>query len=172
MTVRHGSVIINPQKVRTKDDLKEGKDITYIAKHFLYRDDVEIFKFLNSRDIVGYLREINYQFSPEEMMFLIHESRTVPLAEKHAAYWELIERYPDYPLKERRRAVFRNQTVASFLRIYMQREKECGCNLELVMLWDGHKFDKVVVSTKVNRGYTKYSDDFYFKEIEKVIYDL
>ena len=124
-------------------------------------------------DIAGYLREINYQFSPEEMMFLIHESRNVPLEEKHAAYGELIKRYSDCPLKERRRAVFRNQTVASFLRTYMQRGKGCGCNLELVMLWDGQKFDKDVVSTKVDRrGYTKYSNSFYFKEIEKVIYDL
>ncbi len=36
---------------------------------------------------------------------------------------------------------------------FITRAKECGCNLELVMLWDGHKFDKEVVTSAVDRGY-------------------
>lgn len=55
---------------------------------------------------------------------------------------------------------------------FITRAKECGCNLELVMLWDGHKFDKEVVTTAVDRGYTTYSDDYYFREIEKINYEL
>ena len=55
---------------------------------------------------------------------------------------------------------------------FISRCKEYGCNLELVMLWDGHQFDKDVKSSKVDRGYTKYSEEFYFKEIEKVDYEL
>ncbi len=55
---------------------------------------------------------------------------------------------------------------------FITRAKECGCNLELVMLWDGHKFDKDVVTSAVDRGYTTYSNDYYFKEIEKVNYEL
>ena len=55
---------------------------------------------------------------------------------------------------------------------FITRAKECGCNLELVMLWDGHKFDKNVKSSAVDRGYTTYSDDYYFREIEKINYEL
>ena len=55
---------------------------------------------------------------------------------------------------------------------FITRAKECGCNLELVMLWDGHKFDKEVVTTAVDHGYTSYSDGYYFKEIEKIDYEL
>lgn len=55
---------------------------------------------------------------------------------------------------------------------FITRAKECGCNLELVMLWDGHKFDKEVVTSAVDRGYTTYSDGYYFKEIKKVNYEL
>lgn len=55
---------------------------------------------------------------------------------------------------------------------FITRAKECGCNLELVMLWDGHKFDKDVKSSAVDRGYTTYSNDYYFKEIEKIDYEL
>ena len=55
---------------------------------------------------------------------------------------------------------------------FITRAKECDCNLELVMLWDGHKFDKEVKSSAVDRGYTTYSNDYYFKEIEKIDYEL
>ena len=55
---------------------------------------------------------------------------------------------------------------------FISRCKECGCNFELVMLWDGHEFDKDVKSSKVDRGYTQYSDEIYFGDIEKVNYEL
>ena len=42
----------------------------------------------------------------------------------------------------------------------------------VVMLWDGHEFDKDVKSSKVDRGYTRYSDEIYFGDIEKVNYEL
>ena len=40
------------------------------------------------------------------------------------------------------------------------------------MLWDGHEFDKDVRTSKVDRGYTQYSDEIYLGEIEKVNYEL
>lgn len=55
---------------------------------------------------------------------------------------------------------------------FITRAKESGCNLELVMLWDGHKFDEHVKSSAVDRGYTTYSDEYYFGEIEKINYEL
>lgn len=55
---------------------------------------------------------------------------------------------------------------------FISRCKECRCSLELVMLWSGHSDDKEVESSKVNRGYTTYSDDFYYKEIERVEYEF
>ncbi len=55
---------------------------------------------------------------------------------------------------------------------FITRAKECGCNFELVMLWDGHKFDGDVKSSKVDRGYTDYSEEYYFTEIEKFEYAL
>ena len=55
---------------------------------------------------------------------------------------------------------------------FISRCKECRCSLELVMLWSGHSDDKEVESSKVNRGYTTYSDGFYFDEIERVDYEF
>ena len=55
---------------------------------------------------------------------------------------------------------------------FISRCKECRCSVELVMLWSGHTDDKDAESSKVNRGYTTYSEDFYFKEIELVNYEF
>ena len=40
------------------------------------------------------------------------------------------------------------------------------------MLWDGHKFDKEVVTAAVDRGYAPYSDGYCFKEIKKIDFEL
>ena len=83
---------------------------------------MDITKFLNSKDIASYLRRIRYAFTPEQAMYVIHAAEERTLPEKHAAYEELIGAYPDHALRERRQGVFKDQTVASFLRTYMQRE--------------------------------------------------
>lgn len=74
-------------------------------------------------------QKIDYKFSPEQAMYLIHEGRQNSLSEKHAAYKQLIALYPDHPLKERREGSFRGQTLETFLTEYIAREnklfKEC-----------------------------------------------
>ena len=76
-------------------------------------------------------------------------------------------------IKDKLNEIFNNQHHPHELRYtFITRAKEAGCNLELVMLWDGHKFDEHVKSSAVDRGYTTYSDEYYFKEIEKIDYDI
>lgn len=82
---------------------------------------MDLTKFLNSKDIASYLKKIRYAFSPEQAMYVIHAAER-PIGEKHAAYEELIEAYPGHALRERRQGVFKDQTVATFLRAYMQEE--------------------------------------------------
>ncbi len=53
---------------------------------------------------------------------------------------------------------------------FITRCKECHVNPELVMLWDGHKSDTDVRSSKVDRGYTDYSEEYILSEAEKVDY--
>ena len=43
---------------------------------------------------------------------------------------------------------------------FITRAKECGCNAEAVMLWAGHCRDTDVSASRVNRGYTTFSDEF------------
>ncbi len=55
---------------------------------------------------------------------------------------------------------------------FITRCKECHVNPELVMLWDGHKSDKDVRTSKVDRGYTDYSEEYILSEAEKVNYEF
>lgn len=55
---------------------------------------------------------------------------------------------------------------------FITRCKECGINHELVMLWDGHSFDKDVKTSVVDRGYTDYSESYALSEAEKFNYEL
>ena len=55
---------------------------------------------------------------------------------------------------------------------FITRAKEAGCNLEAVMIWAGHSFDKDVKTSAVDRGYTDYSLEYILAEAEKVNYDL
>ena len=55
---------------------------------------------------------------------------------------------------------------------YITRCKECGVNPEVVMLWDGHEQEKGVVSSRVDRGYTDYSEEYLLSEAEKVNYEI
>ena len=49
--------------------------------------------------------------------------------------------------------------------------KECGVNPEVVMLWVGHESDNDVKTSRVDRGYTTYSDDYLLSEINKIHYE-
>ena len=55
---------------------------------------------------------------------------------------------------------------------FITRCKECDVNPEVVMLWDGHSFDKDVKTTEVDRGYTDYSEEYLRKEALKVDYEI
>ena len=55
---------------------------------------------------------------------------------------------------------------------FITRAKECGVNPEVVMIWSGHEFDNDVKASRVDRGYTTYSDEYLFREASKVRYEL
>ena len=68
--------------------------------------------------------------------------------------------------------IFPKRHCHEFRYTFITRAKECGCNQEAVMLWAGHEFDKDVVTSRVDRGYTTYSKEYFLEEIKKVNYDL
>lgn len=103
--------------------------------------------------------------------------RRIPISPMFRKVWDLIDfekgkAAAPKTVQETLKRVFPDRHVHELRYSFISRCKECSCNLELVMLWDGHEFDKDVKSSKVDRGYTQYSDEVYFGDIEKVIYEL
>jgi integrase len=68
--------------------------------------------------------------------------------------------------------VFPNRHVHELRYTFISVAKSHKCLTELVMLWVGHQFDSDVKSSKVDRGYTQYSSEIYFGDINKIDYDL
>lgn len=56
---------------------------------------MDIYSFINSTAMQDYLRKINYKFSGFEAAWLIYRSNRATLAEKHAAWQEIIDTWPD-----------------------------------------------------------------------------
>ena len=62
---------------------------------------MNIYNFINSRDIAKYLKEINYQFSTLECAWLVWQSRKHTLEQKHTAWKEIIDTLPDCSVEAR-----------------------------------------------------------------------
>ena len=77
-----------------------------------------------------------------------------------------------YKLRSAFKRLFPNHHPHELRYTFITRCKECGVNHELVMLWDGHSFDKDVKTSAVDRGYTDYSTEYILSEAGKVNYDL
>lgn len=75
-------------------------------------------------------------------------------------------------IKSTVRRLFPNHRPHDLRYTFITRCKECGVNHELVMLWDGHEMDDDVKTSKVDRGYTDYSDEYQLEEAEKVNYKI
>ena len=69
------------------------------------------------------------------------------------------------------RRLFPNHHPHELRYTFITRCKECGVNPEVAMLWDGHTQDKDVRTSKVDRGYTDYSEEYLLAEAEKVNYE-
>ena len=60
---------------------------------------MDIYSFLNSRDIAEHCRKIQKEWSPLEMALIISNSnRPQSISDKHEAWRELISDYPDMPV--------------------------------------------------------------------------
>lgn len=62
---------------------------------------MDIYQFIDSRDIRNYLQDIKYKFTVPETAFLIYMSRRATLNEKLDAWQEIIDTMPDCSMGER-----------------------------------------------------------------------
>lgn len=62
---------------------------------------MDILKFINSNAIRFHLSEINYEFSPVESAFVVWQSKTHTMKQKHDAFQYIIDNMQDCPIKEK-----------------------------------------------------------------------
>ena len=84
---------------------------------------MDYYKFLNSKDVEKYLRDIKYEFKPLEAAFVAYLSINAPLKAKHKAWREIIDKYPDEVLVERR-WFFKEQKLSGFLENYIATQNK------------------------------------------------
>lgn len=61
---------------------------------------MDIYEFINSKDIRNYLKEINYEFSPIEAAWVVWQCLNRTLKEKHEAWQEIIDTMPDMSIED------------------------------------------------------------------------
>lgn len=82
---------------------------------------MDIFRFINSKDIREHLKNINYRFNSLEAAWLIYRWRDATIREKHEAWNELIQTMPDCPIARRLNTV-KQESLHEFLKQYMELE--------------------------------------------------
>ena len=91
---------------------------------------MDIYSFVNSRDIREHLRSIGYKFDPLEAAWLIHECRSVSYEKKRDVWKELMETMPDCDMNRSREGVER-KSLFNVLNKYIgiiDREMADFCN--------------------------------------------
>lgn len=82
---------------------------------------MDILRFINSKDIRKYLRDINYEFNSLEAAWLIYKCCDATINEKHEAWNELIKSMPDCKIEKRPNTV-PQESLHTFLKQYMELE--------------------------------------------------
>lgn len=85
---------------------------------------MDILRFINSKDVRAHLEKTGYEFSPLEAAWLIYHSRRVSLAEKRAAWRELIATTPDCEIPARPGTV-PQASLHRFLESYIALQDKC-----------------------------------------------
>ena len=83
--------------------------------------NMDILRFINSKDIREYLKTINYEFNSLEAAWLIYQCRNATIEEKHAAWRELINTMPDCEIKQ---AAICRHSLHSFLNEFLKTENK------------------------------------------------
>ena len=58
-------------------------------------------EFINSKAISNHLKEINYEFTSMEAAFVVWQSKTHTMNQKHEAFQHIIDNMPDCPIDQK-----------------------------------------------------------------------
>ena len=84
---------------------------------------MDIYNFINSKDIAAHCRNINHQFNAMEAAFIVYFNHSITLQEKHNAYHEIIETMPDMEITKRMNCPY-YKSLHGFLKEFMAIENK------------------------------------------------
>ena len=84
---------------------------------------MDIYSFINSRDVEEHCRSLKHEFSAIETAFIVYQSKKRNLREKHDAYREIIASMPDTEVQKRFNCPYHN-SLHSVLRERLHCEHE------------------------------------------------
>lgn len=125
---------------------------------------MDIYNFINSKDIRKHLQEISYKFTPVEMAWLIWQCEDATLEEKHKAWQEIIDTMPDVPFETNEKSY---DSLHKFLNEYMELENKCID--EIVNAKDDNLFYECSIQSKsdlICRLYLNYESCLHTIEKE------
>jgi integrase len=178
-------VVLSPyvvKKGRAFTKAEEKRIVEFCKKNPHYRENSAILLLLYTGMRVGELKTM--EFDGEYVTCISEKTRK--------GRKEIVRKIPISPMLKKilhmidfEKATHTNRDVArdTIKRIFpdrhthelrytfITRAKECGVNPEVVMLWVGHEHDQDVRTSKVDRGYTTYSEEYLLSEILKIDYE-
>lgn len=178
-------IVLNPYEIKkgsafSKDEEKKFIDFCKKNPHYQGNDAVLILMFTGMR--IGELQTA--RFCGEYITCISEKTRKgkkevirkIPVSPMLQRIWKLIDfekaiSTNKYCIRDALKRVFPDRHPHELRYTFITRAKECGCNPEAVMLWVGHEHDRDVRTSKVDRGYTTYSEEYLFAEIKKINYD-
>ena len=84
---------------------------------------MDIYRFINSKDIRFHLQSLRYDFTLPEAAFLVWQCTDATLEEKHEAWCELIRTMPDCGMQKRRN-MSAIKSMHGLLQDYMKLEQK------------------------------------------------
>ena len=84
---------------------------------------MDIYNFMNSKDVAEHCRKINHQFNSIEAAFIVYLNRSTTISEKHKAWNEIITTMPDMEIPKRPN-IAHYDSLHEFLKMYMELENK------------------------------------------------
>ena len=83
---------------------------------------MDLYQYVNSKDIRAHLQNIGYQFNALEAAWLVYQHRGITMDERHAAWREIIETMPDMRVEYSDDSREPFESLHQLLRDYMEME--------------------------------------------------
>ena len=160
---------------------EEQQIIEYCQKnpHYMGNDAILLLMYTGMR--VGELASMTYddkyihcisEKTRKGRREVVRNIPITPMLEKilHMIDFQKVLRTSGDVIRDALKRVFPDRHPHELRYTFITRAKECGVNPEVVMLWVGHEHDKDVKTSKVDRGYTTYSEEYLLAESKKINY--